>query len=176
MMDPLKKTRSSEMGTRSPRFEYQTEPGISINQSTNKQSLVVRRSEKSEAFVCDKKGQDDSESTNRTRLMDREITWGAAWSLSGFGEYCFSFKCVEAYGSMLCFSYATLQLSGKALHWGGSITVYPGGLDAIGSICNKRYKNTNPALNSMLKPHLSIKTYSLEVLLSHKTSAGTLPS
>lgn len=43
------------MNTRSPRFEYETKPGISINQLKSRQSLIVQKSERSEASVCGKK-------------------------------------------------------------------------------------------------------------------------
>lgn len=97
-MDPLKQTRSGEEGTRSPRFEYQTEPGISINQSANKQSLVVQRSEKSEASVCGKKVRmTPSQQIGRVEWIARSrgVLPGAFPVLEK--QRCFSFKWKHMY-------------------------------------------------------------------------------
>lgn len=143
------------MSTRSPRFEYQTKPGISINQPTNRQSLVMQRSEKSEASVCGKKVRmTPSQQIGRVKWIARSrgVLPGAFPVLEK--QHCFSFKFVEAHVSIFCFSYVTLRLSGQQGSSLGWINYcIPRGSDAIGSICtNKRCKNTNPALNSMLNP------------------------
>lgn len=93
MMDPLKKTRLGEMSTRSPQFEYQTKPGISINQPTNRQSLVMQRSEKSEASVCGKKVRmTPSQQIGRVEWIARSrgVLPGAFPVLEK--QHCFSFK------------------------------------------------------------------------------------
>jgi hypothetical protein len=96
------------------------------------------------------------------------------WAIPVLEQICFFFTNSWKCKYLLCF-FSIPYFKVVRVFVGVDLLLYTP-VDANCSKCNdKRRKNTNVALNCMLGPNLSIKTYSLTVLLSQGKPIGKLP-